>query len=460
MSKRDIYDSISPLDYRYWDEDVAFFLSENGFMNNKLGVEIALVKTLYERGLCTKKIYEEIREACQEITTEEVYEEEKRTHHDIRALVNCIQKRVSDKAKPFVHLAATSYDIVDTANAGRYGDVTRAVAIPALKNLEEKLVEITLREANTLQIGRTHGQHAVPITFGFAMAEYVSRLGKSILKLEELAKELVGKFSGAVGAYNASSLFFDSPHKFEEDVVKNYNSGLQVAGHSTQIVQPEYLTRLLSEYIICAGILANLADDMRHLQRTEIGEVGEEFASGQVGSSTMPQKRNPINLENAKSIWKRIMPQMLTVYMDQISEHQRDLTNSASARSYPEIIAYTVSITKRLTRTMSKLKVDRANLRRNFEMQKDMIIAEPLYIILASLGHPNAHEKVKQLTLDAQAKQSSMIQLARIDPGLRPYFSKMTEKQKNILGNPELYTGIAARKAKEVAEYWQRVFRL
>src|SRR5262249_45260386 len=155
---------------------------------------------------------------------------------------------------------------------------------------------------------------------------------------------------------------------------------------------------------ITAGILANLSDDMRNLQRTEIAEVGEEFEARQVGSSTMPQKRNPINFENAKSCWKIVAPRIVTLFMDQISEHQRDLTNSASARTYGEVIAYVVATTKRLTRTMGKLTVDRANLEKNLNMQKGMIVAEPLYIILAALGHPDAHEKVRTLTLEAQRR--------------------------------------------------------
>ena len=453
MTQKNIYDNLSPLDYRYWDEEIASFFSESAFLKYKIKAEAALVSALADLDICSKDIANEVTKASEDISAAEVYEEEKITKHDIGALVNCIQRRVSDKAKPFVHFSATSCDIVNTANSARYKDATLAISIPRLKELERILIDITLREATTIQVGRTHGQHAVPITFGFAVTEYVSRLGESILKLKELTRELVGKFSGAVGAYNTSTLFFNNPESFEKNILKNFD--LNPAEHSTQITPPETLTRLLSEYVIVAGILANLSDDMRHLQRTEIGEVGEEFEKTQVGSSTMPQKRNPINFESAKSIWKVLMPQMMTVYMDQISEHQRDLTNSASSRTYVEIVAYTLYMTKRLTLAMGKLKVDHTNLKRNFEMQKDMIMAEPLYIILASLGHSSAHEKVKQLTLKAQRTKKNLLQLACSDPELNIYFDKMTKKQKLILWNPEKYTGIAAQKAEKVAENWK-----
>ena len=458
MKNHGVFDNISALDFRYWDEATADYLSENGFTKHKLLVEIALMKTLYKRGLCSKKVVEEVEAACAKVTTQEVYEEERRIGHDIRALVNSIQAKVSDKAKPYVHMMATSFDIVNTANALRYKNVVNNVVYPALVELEEVLIAITLREAETVQIGRTHGQHAVPITFGFAMAEYVSRLGNSMTLLKTLAQALPGKFSGAVGAYNASSLFFDDPEEFEKEVLAEL--GLTPAEHSTQITPPEATTRLFCELTITASILANLADDMRHLQRTEIGEIGEEFGAKQVGSSTMPQKRNPINFENVKSLWRIVLGRITTVFLDQISEHQRDLTNSASGRTYSEIICYVVSMVKRLTRTMRKLQVDHKNLKKNLGMQKGLIAAEPLYIILASMGHPDAHEKVRSLTLQAQEEQRPLEEVALDDPAIESYVKKMTPYQREILSNPSLYSGIAAKKASKIAGYWQKKLNL
>ncbi|MDP2593671.1 MAG: lyase family protein [bacterium] len=454
----DRFDCLSPIDYRYWDEEAAEYLSENGFTSYKLLVELALVKVLHRRGICPEDAVKEIEEACSQVTTAEVYEEEDRIWHDIRALVNCICRKVSKVYRRFVHWTATSFDTSDSANAARYKDVVEKVLVPALTDLEGVLIATTLREAETAQIGRTHGQHAVPITFGFALAEYISRLGGSIEELKELAAKLPGKFSGAVGAYNASSLFFGDPEGFEAEVLAEL--GLAPAEHSTQIVPPEALTRLFCEVTIVAGILANLSDDMRNLQRTEIGEVGEEFEVAQVGSSTMPQKRNPINFENGKSCWKIVAPRIVTVFMDQISEHQRDLTNSASARTYGEIVAYVVSMTKRLTRTMKKLTVDRANLRRNLEMTKGSIAAEPLYILLAALGHPDAHEKVRKLTLQASREGRPFEEIIFGDAEMKDYLQKMTPHQRQILSNPSLYVGIASKKATAVAQRWKQTFGL
>ena len=454
MKQRDPFDSISPVDYRYWDEEVARYLSENGFTRYKLLVELALVKVLNRRGICSKAVVSEVEAACGQVTTEEVYAEEDKIRHDIRALVNCIRAKVSNEAKPFIHMTATSYDIIDPANAARYKGVVEKVLLPSLIKLEGVLIETTTREAETIQVGRTHGQHAVPITFGFALAEYVSRLGNSIESLKELSCKLLGKFSGAVGAYNASSLFFDDPEGFETEVLAEL--GLLPAEHSTQIVPPEALTRLFCEVTIIAGVLANLADDMRHLQRTEIGEVGEDFEEAQVGSSTMPQKRNPINFENAKSCWKIVAPRIVTVFLDQISEHQRDLTNSASARTYGEVIAYVVSTAKRLTRTMRKLKVDTESLKRNLALQEGLVVAEPLYIILAALGHRDAHEKVRTLTLQAQREKRPLDAVVLGDEEMKTYLERMTPYQRQIISNPSHYTGIAAKKSRVIAERWKQ----
>ena len=458
--KINLFDTISPLDFRYYGrnkktyEKLQPYLSEAAFIKYALKVEYALAKILAKNKICSQKIAEEIEKACRQVTPEQVYAEEDRIKHNIRALANCIRNKVSKEAKPFVHFTATSYDIIATADALRYRDFANNVLLSELLNLQSTLIKIALREKDTFQIGRTHGQHAEPITFGFAIAEYVSRLGNSILKIKKSANNLRGKMAGAVGAYNASSLFFNDPLKFEEEVLTEL--GLKPSPISTQIVEAEFLVDFLNSVISAFGVLANLADDMRHLQRNEIAEIGEFFEAKQVGSSTMPQKRNPINFENVKSMWKEFMPRMLTMYMDQISEHQRDLTNSASMRFTPEILAgFYVSVV-RLNRIMSDLVVDKVNMQRNFDMNKNMIVAEPLYILLAANGHPDAHEYVREMTFQAQLAKKPLAQLVKSDKSMHIYFKKFNKKQLEIISNPEKYIGIAAKKTETVCGYWKK----
>jgi adenylosuccinate lyase len=450
------YSLFSPTDYRYSVKALEPYLSEEAYIHYKAKVEAALAQTLARRGVCSKEIADEIARAADQVTANEVYAEEDRIKHDIRALVNVIQSRVSEGAKPYVHATATSYDIVDTANALRYKDAVKNVLLPDMVAFEKALIELASREKATIQIGRTHGQHAEPITFGFAMAQYVSRWGNRILKVKASADQLVGKFSGAVGAYNASSLFFPDPEGFEAEVLSSL--GLSAADISTQIVPTEPITDFFHSIVSSFGVLANYARDMRSLQRTEIGEVGEPYGVEQVGSSTMPQKRNPINFENVESAWKRALPQMVTVYLDQVSEHQRDLTNSLSQRYLPELLVLFDSSIRRMTRITRDLRVDEASMRRNFEMSKDKIIAEPLYILLAYHGHPDAHEYVLRLTDISYRTGKPLNEVALRDEGLKPYLRRFTEQQLAILNDPSRYLGIAVKKTEQVVEKWRRIF--
>ena len=459
-----LFDAISPLDFRYYGrsrkifEKLQPYLSESAFIRYALKVEAALTKTLAKNKICANKIAEEVEKACRQVTAEEVYAEEDRIKHNIRALANCIRNKVSEEAKPFVHFTSTSYDIIATADALRYREFTDNTLIPELLKLESTLISLALREKGTLQIGRTHGQHAEPITFGFAIAQYVSRFGSSILRIKKTANNLRGKMAGAVGAYNASGLFFENPVKFEEEVMNEL--GLKASPISTQIVEAEFLAEYVNSVVSAFGVLSNLADDMRHLQRNEIGEVGEHFEAKQVGSSTMPQKRNPINFENVKSMWKEMMPRMMTMYMDQLSEHQRDLTNSASMRFIPEILAGFYASVARLERIMSNLSVDKLNMKKNFDMNRHLIVAEPLYILLAANGHPDAHEYVREMTLKAQLERKPLIELVQKDKSIQAYLKKFSKKQLDILYNPEKYTGIAAEKTEMVCGLWKKEFKV
>ncbi|MBI4452490.1 adenylosuccinate lyase [Candidatus Woesearchaeota archaeon] len=459
-----IFDGISPLDFRYYGRSKKIFeklqpyLSESAFVKYALKAESALTRALAKNKICSQKIADEVERACRKVTPEEVYFEEDRINHNIRALANSIRNKVSEEAKPFVHFTSTSYDIIATADALRYKEFANNVLVPELLKFESTLISIALREKDTLQIGRTHGQHAEPITFGFAIAQYASRFGSSILRIKKSANNLRGKMAGAVGSYNASSLFFENPVKFEEDVMSEL--GLKASPISTQIVEAEFLVEYLNSVVSAFGVIANLADDMRHLQRNEIGEVGEFFEAKQVGSSTMPQKRNPINFENVKSMWKEMMPRMMTMYMDQLSEHQRDLTNSASMRFIPEILAgFYVSI-KRLDKIMSSLAVDKSNMKKNFDMNRHMIVAEPLYILLAANGHPDAHEYVREMTLKSQMTKQPLIELVKNDKSIQSYLKKLNKRQLEIINNPEKYTGIASKKTEMVCEEWKRELRI
>jgi len=459
VKKHDVgFGFISPLDSRYFDQEIARFLSDEAFFGFKKTIEGALFETLYERGVCPIGSLEEFRRSLCLTNSKDVRGEEGRIGHDIRALVNVIRRGLRKKIKPFVHLTATSNDIVSSAYALQFNRIVKLVLVPELLQLEYVLIGIASREASTVQIGRTHGQHAVPITFGYFIAGYIERIGNCILSLKLLVKNIPGKMSGAVGAYNASSLLFEDPDVFEREVLKKV--GLRPANHSTQITHPEHMARLFAEINIVCGVMANLADDMRHLQRTEISEIKERFGKDQVGSSTMGNKNNPISFEHVKSIWKIVVPRIMTIFMDQISEHQRDLTNSASMRTYAEIVAYAVVAVKRLSDSMDNVEVNRENMARNLAMTGDLVLTEPFYIILSVFGHPDAHEVSRRMSQQAKAENRSLMEIAKRDKKLDKYFRRMSERQKAVLSDPRLYTGIAERRTAEIVNKWKEEFDL
>lgn len=455
----EMFDCVSPLDYRYYAnneklvEQLGPYVTERGRLRAELEVEAAVVRVLARRGVCSQAIADEVTEALDRVKLEDVVAEDHRIHHSTRALVNSLRNEISDEAKPFVHLCLTSFDVKDTVTAMRFRDAAEEAIVPALIELEKTLIELALKEKDTLQMGRTHGQHAVPITFGFAMASYVSRFGGRIEAIRAAAAGLRGKISGGTGAHNAQCLFFDDPLEFEREVLAEV--GLEPSISSTQIAEAEPVTDFMHTLVSTLGVLGNLGDDMRNLQRTEISEVAEEFAADQVGSSTMPHKRNPWNFENLKSFFKAFMPRMVTVYLDQISEHQRDLSNSASARFMPEVVVALVATTNRANRLMSRIITDREQMKRVFDLSEGMSAAEPAYILLAAYGHPDAHEASRLVTLEAQETGTPFAEVFFAAEELQPYIEQFTEKQKELVRNVESYAGIASEKTEHICGVWR-----
>ncbi|MDR2377015.1 MAG: adenylosuccinate lyase [Treponema sp.] len=476
---RAIFQNLSPIDHRYSISEAPLYralvpwLSEEAAITANVKAEIALVLAhLKIRGKLDPGIRETLEKAGRDLSPAEVYAEEDKTRHNIRALVNVLKRKVPPEFSALVHLGATSADILDTGLAWRVRGAVRTVLLPELRRLEILLCDFTGREAETPQVGRTHGQHAVPITVGFAMAEYVSRLGKSILEIERLAGQLRGKLAGAVGAYNATSMIVKDPEELERLYLGELD--LEPSEHSTQLVEPEYLLRLLLEMNTAFGIIANLADDLRNLQRSEIGELREGFSADQVGSSTMPQKRNPWNSEHVKSLWKAFMPRAVSFFMDQISEHQRDLSNSASQRFVADYIAGFSLAVSRMTGVVEGLGTDRERLLANLLGSGPAgrgnipggVLAEPAYILLAESGVPNAHEIIRRITIAAEnGRVSFAAALEKEEELLRRIGEKMTElglitepsAALSWFRQPEQYRGLAVKKAKELAARYRKL---
>ncbi|MCK4515964.1 MAG: adenylosuccinate lyase, partial [Spirochaetaceae bacterium] len=273
------------------------------------------------------------------------------------------------------------------------------------------------------------------------------------------AGDLRGKMSGAMGAYNSTSMITADPTAFEREILSDL--GLEPADHATQMVQPEHLLRLLLEMNTAFGILANLADDLRNLQRTEIDEVREGFASGQVGSSTMPQKRNPWNSEHVKSLWKAFAPRVVTFFSDQISEHQRDLTNSASSRFVADYLAGFAAAAARMLEIVSDLHVNTDTMRLNAALTGDLALSEAAYTLLAAQGISDAHERVRKATLAAEAHGEPLLTILQADSEIREAIERglaaVSDQLPGVFFSDSAhYTGRAKAVAVRVADDYER----
>lgn len=453
------FSSFSPTDYRYKVNALIPFLSEEAFVAYKSWAEIALARASAKRKIVPTSVPKEIAKSAESLKAQEVYDEEKKTHHDIIAQLNVLKRRIaSEEAKSGLHKPATSMDIVETANSLRYRDAFNAVIIPDIGKLMRAWITIIRKESEVLEIGRTHLQHAEPITFGFATAWFLDRLGNRILEIESAANSLVGKFSGAVGAYNGHLLFVKDPEKFEREVLAESN--IKPADISTQIIQPEFVTNLVNYCLLAYGVMANWANDMRHLMRPELAEVWLPSDSSDISiSSTMSQKQNPIGFENIVSLWRELKPKIETMYDDLISENNRDLLNSASQRYTPEIFGLFDFSVRRATRISNDIHTSPENMTRNFEMSKHLLMAEPLQILLSSLGRHTAHEEVARLSRVAASTGRSVVDLAFEDKDLKSYMERLTEGQLDLLTHPEKYLGLSKTKPLDIADKWEGVLK-
>lgn len=444
-------------------------------------VEIATLKTLAEIGVIPAQdiahLTPEVEQRLLAITTTQVdVVERSETKHDIRAWVKIAQGLVHPSLRRWIHIPLTSYDVIDTGRMLLFKRAHEQVLIPTTARLIECFAEQTERYANLPQIGRTHGQHALPVTVGFWFANVLHRLITNMKSMNRAAWQLPGKLSGAVGAYNAQFglgiMDRCGQESFEDRVLKKL--GLQAAAISTQILPPEALADYLFASVKLSATLGQFGRDARHLMRSEIGELSEPFEVGQVGSSTMAHKRNPINFENLEGSWIKNQVEFQKVMATLISEHQRDLVGSCITRDFPTIIINLVSQINTLLSPnkegvpfLARLGVDEEALCRNLDHSGDAILAEPIYIALQMAGFPgDAHHLVNHVAMPYRQQHSGSLFDAVFQYALPRHFDGDTNKTAEIFARlpngftqlcatPRSYTGAAPQKALQVSEYAQ-----
>jgi len=420
--------------------------------------------------------------ACQEpkirgdlcaITTTMVDERERRTKHDVRALVELIRERLAPELAPFVHLGLTSYDVIDTGRVMQYRTAYSTVIRPLCLRLIGAWANLVEREADTPQIGRTHGQHAIPITVGFWLGTVLDRFMNAFGELHRAYCHLTGKITGAVGASNVITLLgWDDAARaigvasYEELLLGRLD--VQPATSSTQICPPEAIANFLFHCVQLSLVIEQLATDCRHLMRTEIGEVMEEFAVGQVGSSTMAHKRNPATFENEDGFATIQRGLFGMVLETMVSEHQRDLTGSVVMRNWPVIVVNLVYQLERLlgqpTSTsrpfIERIVVNRERCLRNLEMQSAVYTAEPFYVLLQLYGYEgDAHDLVNHTLVPGVAgTELSIVDLAASmaaeepDSMLGRAWSAIPGEKLAALRDPVHYCGKSVQVARDVVE--------
>jgi adenylosuccinate lyase len=326
-------------------------------------------------------------------------------------LAHRLEKAGQAEVAHWVHVGITSFDTVDTAQRLRLKKFFKADFMPAYSGLKAQLKKWAEKERNTPQVGRTHGQWAVPSLFSLPFAEALHRLEKIEVRIQRDLGELTGQSSGAVGGYQGIAVLVADPVALEE----KFLTILDLKPHygSTQILPPEDVFFLANDVVAAGSVVSKVAEDLRHLARSEIAEIAEGLAPGQVGSSTMPQKRNPWNLEHVCSLFKILMSRLNLLENDLISEHQRDLTNSASGRFHIELFMVAYLMLKRLTKVLERLEAFPKNMEKHLESAGTSVFAESLYIWLTKKGVKDAHSLVREAARRGEKSKKDLIEEIR-----------------------------------------------
>ena len=432
-------DPICPLDYRYGREEIKKIFSEKQRLQYLLDVEAALARAHAKLGNIPNAAAIEIskKASIEYVKIDRVNEIELETKHDIMAITKALSEVCANDAGKYIHLGATSYDIVDTANALQFAESTSIIQ-NGLKNLRKTLLNLAKKNKKTVMIGRTHGQHTIPITFGLKMAGYAMEVERHLERIFECkSRLLIGKLSGAVGtgaALGKNSL------NIQEEMLKELKLGIEDV--STQIVCRD-------RYIELFCILGNIATSMekfgteiRNLQRDEIAEVAEAFESKkQVGSSTMPHKRNPITSEQICGLARLIRCYINPGFENAIQWHERDLCNSSNERF---IIAHSLILTDwiihKTNDVFKNIKIFPERMINNMNISKGLPMAESMMTTLIGkgMGRGDAHELMRTISLKA-VKSNKSLKEAFISENKK--LNLLSEKEINDSLNPENYLG-------------------
>ncbi|MEM2676010.1 MAG: adenylosuccinate lyase, partial [Candidatus Bathyarchaeia archaeon] len=445
---------ILPIDTgRYGTPEMRRIFEEENRVQKMLDVEAALAWAHAQVGNIPREDAERIMAAAslEHVKLARIKEIEREIKHDVMALVRALAEACGSSGA-YVHLGATSYDIVDTATALQLKEALNIVE-RRLNDFEKVLMEKAIRYKDILMMGRTHGQHALPITLGFKFAVWMREIARHIQRLRQCRERvLVGKMSGAVGTQAGLG---EHAMKIQELVMQKL--GLKPADISTQIVQRDRHAELICLLALIATSLENFATEIRELQRPEIGELAEPFEAGrQVGSSTMPHKRNPETCERVCGLARIVRSLAIPALENVVTWHERDLTQSSAERFIlPEACILVDYMLHLMTNVVANLYVNEERMRQNIKLTQGRAMSEAVMIALTKKGlsRQEAHELLRKLTIKSEMEKVPFKKVLLED---KTVSTKLSEKEIDEALNPQNYTGTAPKQVELMVEKTRR----
>lgn len=445
---------ILPIDTgRYGTPEMRRIFEEENRLQKMLDVEAALAWAHAKVGNIPRKDAQRIINVAttKQVKLSRVKEIESRIKHDVTSIVRALSE-VAGASGGYVHLGATSSDINDTATALQLKEATELLE-KQLNDFERILLEKAQQYKRTLMMGRTHGQHAVPITLGFKFAVWLRENARHILRLRQcIERLLVGKMSGAVGTQAGLG-----PKALEIQELVMRKLSLKAADISNQIVQRDIHAEFISLLAIIASTLDKLATEIRELQRPEIGELAEPFEKArQVGSSTMPHKRNPELCERVSGLAKVLRSLVIPALEDVPTWHERDLTQTSPERFIiPEACILVDYMLYLMTSVLAGLWVNSERMRKNIDLTQGRAMSEAVMIALVGKGmsRQKAHELLRKLAIESESKKQLFRKTLLEDKTVR---AKLGEKEIDKALNPRNYLGTAIEQTDSVIRKTQR----
>ncbi|MFZ6649020.1 adenylosuccinate lyase [Undibacterium sp. TJN25] len=448
--------ALSPLDGRYAAKVDALrsALSESGFMHHRVKVEVCWLQALSTAGFAEIKPFSDSANAVlnklvaefTEADAGRIKEIEAVTNHDVKAVEYWLKEKVKDvpelvAASEFIHFACTSEDINNTSHGMMLKTARDNVMLPMLQNLVAKLTELAHTNADVPMLSRTHGQAASPTTLGKEMANVVARLQRAQKRIAQV--EILGKMNGAVGNYNAHLSAYPQHdwESFSREVIEQ-RLGLVYNPYTIQIEPHDYMAELFDAFARVNTILLDLNRDIWGY--ISVGYFKQRTKAGEIGSSTMPHKVNPIDFENsegnlglANALLKHLSEKL------PVSRWQRDLTDSTVLRNVGVALGYTLLAYDSCLRGLNKLEVNHERLAADLDATWE-VLAEPVQTVMRRYGIENPYEQLKELTrgkgISKEALREFVLGLA-IPQDAKDLLLAMT---------PANYIGIAAELARKV----------